>query len=55
MWKFKYSILNKKYIPLFITGDGCDNKVAKPWYMAPCLATSSVTTGPVRTKYSAAL
>lgn len=44
-----------KFVPLVITGDGCDNKVANPWYIAPCLATSRVTIGPVRTKYSAAL
>jgi len=38
-----------------MTGEGCESSVARPWCMAPCLATSNVTIGPVRTKYSAAL
>lgn len=33
---------------------GWCNKVARPCNTAPCLATSSVTMGPVLTKYSAA-
>ena len=42
-------------LPLASSGEGWDNMDPSPWNTAACLATSSVTTGPVLTRYSAAL